>query len=467
MIIGTPIERLDPFTLSLLSNDEVLEINQDPLGVQGRRAKASGGEAVVKPLEDGSKAVGLLNPGTEPARVTIDWSTLGLKGKQQVRDLWRQKDLGVHSEKFTAEVRPHGVVLVRLMPATAPEHDSAGRWSAERANAWYDSQPWPIGCNYIPSTAINQLETWQADTFDPTTADRELALAEGIGFNTVRIFAHDLVWEADPPGFKERVGKFLDICEKHHIRVIFTFFTNGCYGFEGEARLGKQPAPVPGVHNSGWVQSPGRASVNDPARWGRLEKYVKDVITTFRDDQRVMLWDLYNEPGNPKRGCKSLPLLRKVFEWARTVSPSQPLTACLEWRTLEEMQRFLLDNCDVITFHSYAGPKTLSAKWLALSKTHGRPVLCTEYMARTRGSTFQDILPIFHRERIGAISFGLVTGKMNTQFPWKSERGSPEPEVWFHDIFRPDGTPFDPEEIALITRLSGATGKASTTNQDE
>jgi len=116
MIIGTPIERLDPFTLSLLSNDEVLEVNQDPLGAQGRRAHAGGGEAVVKPLEDGSQAVGLLNPGSELASVTIDWATLGLKGRQQVRDLWRQKDLGIHTERFTAEVRPHGVVLVRLTP---------------------------------------------------------------------------------------------------------------------------------------------------------------------------------------------------------------------------------------------------------------------------------------------------------------------------------------------------------------
>ena len=101
MIIGTPIERLDPFTLSLLSNDEVLEINQDPLGKQARPVKAAGGEALVKELEDGSKAVGLFNPGSELAKVSIDWSTLGLKGKQQVRDLWRQKDLGIHTAGFT------------------------------------------------------------------------------------------------------------------------------------------------------------------------------------------------------------------------------------------------------------------------------------------------------------------------------------------------------------------------------
>lgn len=117
MIIGTPIERLDPFSLSLLSNDEVLEIHQDPLGKQARPAKADGGEALVKELEDGTKAVGLFNPGAEPARVSLDWSALGLQDPQRVRDLWRQQDLGVHPAGFTAEIRSHGVVLVRLTPA--------------------------------------------------------------------------------------------------------------------------------------------------------------------------------------------------------------------------------------------------------------------------------------------------------------------------------------------------------------
>lgn len=344
-----------------------------------------------------------------------------------------------------------------LTPDTEPGPGPGERWSAEKATAWYNSRPWPIGCNYVPSTAINQIETWQAETFDPGTIERELALAESIGFNTVRVFSHDLVWEADPVGFKKRVKQFLDLCEKHKIRVIFNFFTNGCYGFEGEAKLGKQPDPLPGVHNSGWVQTPGVASVNDPAKWDRLEAYVKDVLTAFRDEERILLWHLYNEPANPKKGCESLPLLRKTFEWGREVNPSQPLSAVLESRTPEVMAQFLGEHCDVITFHSYTGPKTFSEKMLPRLKTYGRPVICTEYMARTRGSTFQAILPIFHRERIGAISFGFVTGKMNTQYPWGSKEGAPEPKLWFHDIFRPDGTPFDPEEIALIRRLSGVT----------
>lgn len=335
---------------------------------------------------------------------------------------------------------------------------SGERWSAEKANRWYRGQPWPVGCNYVPSNAINQIETWQAESFDPNLIDRELGWAEGLGFNTVRVFLHDLVWEADPAGFKKRFGEFLDICRKHHLRVIVTFFTNGCYGFAGEARLGKQPDPVPGVHNSGWVQTPGAARVNDPATWGRLERYVKDVIGTYARDDRILAWCLYNEPENTAKGAKSLPLLRKVFAWARSVDPSQPLTAPI-WglpaggNTSLDIVCFLGENCDVMSFHSYSGPKDVE-RFIKLLKAFDRPVLCTEYMARPH-STFQAILPILKRERVGAINFGLVAGKGNFYYPWGSKKGSPEPKVWHHDILRLDGTPYDANEVALIRRLTG------------
>jgi hypothetical protein len=348
------------------------------------------------------------------------------------------------------------VILPLAGPALAAEH-SSGRWTKEQANAWYQHQAWPVGCNYIPSTAINQIETWQAESFDPKTIDRELGWAEDLGFNTVRVFLHDLVWEADPAGFKKRLGEFLDICQKHRIRAIVTFFTNGCYGFEGEPRLGKQPDPTPGVHNSGWVQSPGAAIVNDPAKWRRLEKYVKDVVGTFAQDDRILMWSLYNEPENTKKDAKSLPLLRTVFDWARSVKPSQPLTSPimkLPKGDPSEIVTFLEANCDVISFHCYGKPDYVEA-YLKLLKTCGRPLICTEYMARPRDSTFENTLPVSKRERVGAISFGLVAGKMNTHFPWGSKPGSPEPTLWFHDIFRGDGTPFDPQETALIKRLTG------------
>jgi hypothetical protein len=332
-----------------------------------------------------------------------------------------------------------------------------GPWSKDRANSWYRQQPWPVGCNYVPSTAINQIETWQADSFDPATIDRELGWAEELGFNTVRVFLHDLVWEADPAGFKKRLGHFLDICQKHRIRAIVTFFTNGCYGFEGEPRLGKQPDPTPGVHNSGWVQSPGADNVNDPARWKRLERYVKDVMGTLARDERILMWSLYNEPENTKKGAQSLPLLHQVFQWAHSIHAVQPLTSPImklpKAEPPSEIVQFLENNCDVISFHCYGKPDYVAA-YLKLLKTFGRPLICTEYMARTRGSTFENTLPVFQREHIGAINFGLVAGKMNTQFPWGSKPGSAEPKVWFHDILRADGTPFDPQETALIKRLT-------------
>jgi hypothetical protein len=343
------------------------------------------------------------------------------------------------------------VFALGLLTAAAPSM-AGERWSTERAKKWYAAQPWLVGCNYIPSTAINQIETWQAGDFDPKTIERELGSAEGLGFNTIRVFSHDLVWEADPAGFKQRVGEFLDICQRHHLRVMFTFFTNGCYGYVGPVRLGKQPDPLPGVHNSGWVQTPGFASVNDPKTWGRLERYVKDVLTTFRNDPRVVIWDLYNEPENEARGAKCLPLLRNVFAWARTVNPSQPLTSCIDRLTLNPLNTFLGENCDVITFHTYGGPKSVE-KFITTLKTFDRPLLCTEYMGRPM-STFKELLPIFQRERVGAYSFGLVMGKMNTIFPWGSKQGTPEPKLWFHDILRGDGTPFDAAEVAFLRRIT-------------
>lgn len=341
---------------------------------------------------------------------------------------------------------------------------TADRWSVSKANEWYEKIPWPVGCDYIPSTAINQIETWQADTFDPQTIDRELGFAEQLGFNTVRVFLHNLVWEADPAGFKQRLDAFLGICAKHHIRVVVTFFTNGCYGFEGEPHLGKQPAPTPGVHNSGWVQSPGAVIVNDPTRWGVLEEYVKDVVGTFREDPRILLWSLYNEPENTKKGARSLPLLREVFKWARSVNPTQPLSAPI-WqfpngaKTQMDIVSFIGENSDIVTFHCY-DQRPRAEEFVTLLQSFGRPLICTEYMARTRGSTFQDMLPLFKARRVGALSFGLVAGKMNTQYPWGSPAGAPEPKVWFHDIFRADGTPFDPAEVAFIKATITTTSPA-------
>lgn len=350
------------------------------------------------------------------------------------------------------------VVLLIFVTTSCVAGKPAGRWSEERANAWYAAQKWPVGFNYVCATAINQIEMWQAQTFDPKTMDVELGRAETLGFNTVRIFLHDIVWEADPKGFKERLNTFLDICQKHGMKAIVTFFTNG--GNFDHPQLGVQPPSIPGVHNSQWIQSPGFESVNDPSTYKRLERYVKDVIKAFKNDGRILLWCLYNEPENFKHNAQSLPLLREVFRWAREVNPSQPLSSPV-WicpgihgtRSSFPVISFLGENCDVMTFHCYYGAQEME-QFITYMKQYNRPVICQEYMGRPR-STFQEIMPILKRENVGAINWGLTVGKCNFNLQWTSKAGDPEPSVWFHDIFRMDGTPYSQAEIDFIKKMTG------------
>jgi alpha-galactosidase len=348
-------------------------------------------------------------------------------------------------------------VLVFPLAASGQDANAAsGRWAAEIARAWAGAQPWAIGCNYIPRTAINTLEMWQAATFDPGIIDQELGWAEGLGFNAVRVFLHYLLWEQDAGGFLKRLERFLEIADRHHIQTAFVLFDD-CWN--PTLALGPQPAPRPGVHNSGWVQCPGPDILVNPARWAVLEAYTRGVVGFFREDRRVLAWDLYNEPGNSNYGAKSLPLLTKVFSWARAVAPSQPLTAGI-WAddpSLAGLNRFQAANSDIISFHAYTD-KAGTKKRIDALKVHERPLICTEYMARTRGSRFEDILPLLKAEDVGAMNWGFVNGKTQTIFPWGSKEGSPEPAVWFHDILRADGSPYIAVETELIRKLAGKAG---------
>ena len=324
-------------------------------------------------------------------------------------------------------------------------------WTAKQAKDWYNKQEWLVGANFLPSTAINQLEMWQAETYDPVTIDKELGWAARIGMNVMRVYLHDLAWKADATGFKKRMADFLSIASKHKIKILFCIFDD-CWN--PDAKIGKQPDPKPGVHNSGWVRSPNKAVHDDPSQWKYLEEYVKDILATFKDDERILMWDLYNEPANSSYGMSSMPLLKKVFEWAWSVRPSQPLTAGVWFKDFPEINKYQLENSDVLTFHNYTDTVSMKNAIDSLQQK-GRPVICTEYMARSNSNKFETHLPILKRYNVGAINWGLVSGKSNTIFPWNSKEGSPEPNPWFHDIFRNDGTPYDVKEIELIKTLTG------------
>nr|WP_222845699.1 cellulase family glycosylhydrolase [Flavilitoribacter nigricans] len=325
------------------------------------------------------------------------------------------------------------------------------KWSIEKAHAWYAEHDWMTGANFNPSTAINQLEMWQEATFDPTTIDRELGYAEGIGFNTMRVYLHSLAYKADPEGFKKRMDTYLEIADKHGIKTMFVFFDD-VWG--KTPKIGKQPEPVTGTHNSGWVQDPGDPASKQNENFPALETYVKDVLNTFKDDERVLMWDLYNEPGNTGKLTSSMPLLKSIFIWAREVNPSQPISAGIWAWDFQELNAFQALNSDIITYHNYSDEKH-HQHIINLLRTHGRPMICTEYMARTNNSRFSNILPLLKRENIGAINWGLVAGRSNTKYAWNTpiEDGG-EPIEWFHEVFRKDGTPYRQDEADLIKKLN-------------
>jgi len=333
-----------------------------------------------------------------------------------------------------------------------PAKEPGKVWSAEKANIWYSEHKWLTGANYIPANAINQLEMWQEETFDADRIDKELKMAEEIGFNTLRVFLHSVAWKQDPEGFKKRMDRFLTIADKHHIQPLFVFFDD-CWNKEPKAGL--QPVPKTGIHNSGWMQDPGQPASSDSANFPGLEKYVKDVMGSFAHDKRILLWDLYNEPGNSGKKDSSLPLLKKVFEWARAVNPDQPVTAGLWSWGLTNLNAFQFNNSDIITYHNYDEPD-LHQRVIDLLKVGGKPLICTEYMARTRNSRFSNILPLLKKANVGAINWGFAAGKTNTIYAWDTPTpdGS-QPIEWFHDIFMEDGTPYRDDEVNLIKKLNG------------
>jgi len=368
-------------------------------------------------------------------------------------------------------------LLIAAALSTSAMGDQTARWTEQKANAWYAQQPWLVGSNYIPRSAINQLEMWQAATFDPVEIDQELSWAESMGMNTMRVFLHDLLWQQDPAGFQRRIDQFLMIASRHHIRPMLVLF-DSCW--DPVPHLGPQHPATPGVHNSGWVQSPGAKALADPNQHPQLKSYVQGVVGAFAKDERILAWDVWNEPGAdnagsyPKEELKEKDkiarvgtLLPQVFEWARELKPVQPLTSGVwavdtspDGANLGELQQIQLRESDIVTFHNYSWPEYFSRE-VAWLKRYNRPVICTEFMARSVGSTFDTILPIAKEERVGAINWGFVAGKTQTYLPWESWQHPyilDQPPVWFHEVLRSDGTPYRQAEVNLIRKLTGRSG---------
>lgn len=342
-------------------------------------------------------------------------------------------------------------------------------WTKEQANYWYSKQPWFVGANFLPSNAINQLEMWQAETFDTVTISRELKWAAEIGMNTMRVFLHDLAYKQDPQGFKKRIEVFLRISNRYNIKPLFVLF-DSCW--DPFPHIGKQHEPAPFLHNSGWVQGPGADALKDTKQHSRLKKYVTDIVTTFNKDKRIMGWDVWNEPDNINRNSywRFEPynkvelvhaLLEDVFFWTRAANPEQPITAGLwlgTWSShdsLRPIEKLMIEQSDIISFHNYGKQEDFERciNWL---EKYERPIICTEYMSRGNGSFFETSLPVAKKYKVAAFNWGLVSGKSQTIYPWDSwlKKYYAKPDLWFHDIFYSDGSPYLQSEVVLIKSLT-------------
>lgn len=325
---------------------------------------------------------------------------------------------------------------------------AGGVWSPERIWAWYRSIGVIRGVNYLPRTAVNSVEFWQADTFNTNVIDEELRWANDVGINSVRVQLQYAVWAQDPEGFCERLDQFLDIADRHHLTVAPVLFDD--LNRQGKDPVpGKQPDPVPGVHNGQWVPSPGPAAIQSEANWASLEKYVRDVVGGLRKDRRVLFWDLYNVPGSSNMGEKSLALLESTFRWVRQEKTGQPVTAAVWGDASDAISGRLMELSDLVTFQAFDGVSVFTARLRACAISQ-RPVVCTDWLKRQDGNTFPDILPVMADKGVGWFSRGWVRGRAQFFVPDESKAGAGEPKVWQQDMLWPDGKPYDRKEIELI-----------------
>ena len=319
------------------------------------------------------------------------------------------------------------------------------RWTEERANEWQKKTGWLFGFNYVTSSAVNSTEMWQKETYDRETIKRELAIAGETGYNSCRVFLQYIVWENECDGLLETFEDFCEIAYAHGLSVMPILFDDCAFAGK-EPYLGEQAPPVPGVHNSGWTPSPGISIADNAEMHQKLCEYVKSVIGSFKDSKNIVMWDLYNEPGNNNRAAKCLPLVENTFTWARDVNPSQPLTTGI-WEFQEYDLKFA-ELSDIIIYHDYEALENSKKKIEMLKQQYNRPILCTEWLLRQVGNTFENHMPMFMSAISGAYNWGLILGKTQTNLHWGEKNANPE--IWQDDLYYSDGTPYSTAEINFI-----------------
>ena len=352
------------------------------------------------------------------------------------------------------------------------------RWSEEKICSWYNSRPWMRGCNYMSADCANRVDQWQELGFEERfkTTEEELKLMQNTGFNTVRLIPEFVVWKEEHDGFMERFERYISICDKYGISCMIVL-ANDCMPPKTE----RWSLPFVGEQHYDWGYHGGKMHsqhstmhtgpaphfyLDEPESRAEYFEFVKELVTTYKDDERICVWDVYNEPGNSRRSSVTLPNVKALFELVRSIDPIQPLTAGVyafnskhgySINSLGEVQKYVLFNSDIISYHFY-GPYNSHIKLIKWLKEYNRPIMNTEWLGRCLGNDVFSLFPLFYLEKIGCYNWGFVAGKYQTYEPWESTwsryydgtKTDIDFTKWFHDLYRPNHRPYDPNEIKLI-----------------
>ena len=351
-----------------------------------------------------------------------------------------------------------------------------GRWSEKKAWEWYNSHPWIRGCNYMSADSVNRIDQWQGLHFEERlkTTEEELKVMKDLGFNSVRIILEFVVWEKEHDSFLERFEEYISLLDKYGISAMVVL-ANDCMPPKTELwkmpDIGEQEYDW-GYHGGRRHSQHGRHSspaphyyFDDPVLTEKYFDMVREIVTLYKDDPRILMWDLFNEPGNSNRSGITIEPLKRMVKEVRAINPSQPLTiaawcrdAKYEFSMPEDI--FAIENSDIITYHNY-GTYEEHIRIIKYLKQFNRPLINTEWLARCTGNTVFDNFPLFYLENIGCYNWGFVAGKYQTYEPYEAhwqwyndDKNAPiDFTKWFHDLYRPSLRPYDPRETELIKRF--------------
>ena len=321
---------------------------------------------------------------------------------------------------------------------------------------------------------------WMFQEYDHETAFREsakeIALAAAYGFNSVRVFLPFYLWRAQHDSFMKNLEQFLVLLDSFHITMMPVLFSDCCVPKSKyrDPVLGPQPEPEPGYFGGSSVTPfddetqlgdvAGYNIIDEPEMEPVAEAYVRELAKTYGQDDRIIIWNIWNEIGNSQRGDKSLPMMKKVFGWLREEDVKQPLTSDV-WgagsegpygglndpRIYADVEREAIELSDIITFHFY-GDYAHARMYLKVLREYDRPLINTEWLHRPFRSLIQTHLPLWKKEKVGSYFFGFVNGKSQFNFVWEVIKKLPDIDtrLWMHDIFHSDFTPYDEDEIEVI-----------------